>query len=176
MKSFGIFFRFGGKNVFGVGHIVVQAESPREATEKVYNMFSDLSNLNVFSVMPVKNGKTVLIFKSEKALNFLMEHGYIYTIRTKKRAGEVWITDRRGGKKIADGFIVYVGEVNQLLPDNDWWVTQGACALEKLEKFVQHSGFDSIEEWINAVKELHGGELPDRMYLHYVKLIEGKRA
>ena len=167
---YGVFFKFEGEKAFGHSCIVVKARNSHEAVKKVKELLSKLPNVKVSSAIRIYPRKIPLIFKNEDSLNFLMESGHVFTIRTKKRCGYVWITDKRGGKKLADGFIAYVGEVCRLMPDNDWWVVDGAFAIDKLEKFVYHSGFVSVEEWLNAKKELHSGKLPDKMYLHYVVL------
>ena len=55
----------------------------------------------------------VVIFQSEKARRFLLENGVVFTFRSKRRKklGEDWITDRRGGHKIADALVEEEGEV-----------------------------------------------------------------
>ena len=173
MKKYKVFFRFRGSGASGSGYIVVKAESEEDAKVQVKKMFAFLPNLMVFCTYPVRKGrKTVMYFKSKKALNFLLENGHIYTIRWAKiKADVVWITSKRGGKKIADAVVAYIGEVVQVVPDNEWYVADKASAIGKLDEFVNESGFNSVEDWLEEVKKLNGGKLPEKMYLYYVKLV-----
>ena len=99
----------------------------------------------------------VMIFQSKKALEFLLKNGFVYTLRLKrKRTGRDWITDRRGGKKIADVNIEFVSVIR-------------ANNINDLEKYVPYSGFKSLDEWLIEAFKLNGS-LP--LYLYKVKLEE----
>jgi len=97
----------------------------------------------------------VIIFRSERALSYLLSHGEIYTFRVRRRkAGRDWITDKRGGHKIAD---VLIEEV-------------GIFTLEELSRFADHSGFASVKEWTEEIQKLNN-YLPERGWLYKVKVI-----
>ena len=117
--------------------------------------------------------KTVIYFKSKKALDCLLKNGEVYTIRPKKRSeGLAYVKTSKKGRKLAEVEVKYVGEVVLTAPDDEWYVADGAYAKGKLEEFVDKSGFDSVEEWLEEVRKLNGGKLPDRMFLYCVKLLE----
>jgi len=85
----------------------------------------------------------VMIFSSEPARNFLLKEGRVFSFRSRKRkrTGRDWITDRRGGKKIAD---VYIEE-----PFEIWKAKQ-------LETFVHASGFENLDAWLKEIYRLGG--------------------
>ena len=84
----------------------------------------------------------VIIFKSEKARNYLLTHGAVYTMRARRRkmVGNDWMTDKRLGKKLKD---VYVQEIGQ--------VHFGPIP----PKIVEQSGFSSLGEWEEEYCKLH---------------------
>jgi len=111
----------------------------------------------------------VMIFMSEKALNFLLQNGYVYTFRTKKRklrnvydapgmsfpCDTDWVTDRRGGKKICDVHIFYIREV---------------VDFKFRESEIKASGFKTRDEWIEEIKKLNRGKLPKKGYMYLVTI------
>lgn len=98
----------------------------------------------------------VMIFEGEKARNFLLRNGAVYTFRVKRRkkVGKDWITDRRGGRKIAEVLIEEVGEF----------------APTGLTPYVGLSGFNSLEEWTAEIRRLNDGKLPEKGWLYMVVL------
>ena len=113
--------------------------------------------------------KTVIYFKSKKALDYLLKNGEVYTIRPRKRSeGLAYVKTSKKGRKLAEVEVKYVGEVVLTAPDDEWYVADGAYAKGKLEEFVDKSGFNSVEEWLEEVRKLNGGKLPDRMFLYHV--------
>ena len=99
----------------------------------------------------------VIIFQSRKALNFLLENGFVYTFRARQRkTGRDWVTDRRGGWKLANVYIQLIGSMG----------------VESLETFEECSGFNSVKEWIDEIKRLNKGKLPHVGFLYLVELEE----
>ena len=97
----------------------------------------------------------VIIFKSRKALKQLLENGFVYTFRAKQRkTGRDWVTDRYGGRKIADVYVQLVA----------------SGGVESLEGFEEGSGFGSLSEWLEEIKRLNKGRLPKRGFLYLVEL------
>lgn len=98
----------------------------------------------------------VIIFQSEKARSFLLENGFVYTFRVhrRKRTGRDWMTDKRGGRKIADVFIEEIGcfRPTGLLP------------------YVEYSGFDSYREWQEEIVALNRNVYPNRGWLYKITL------
>jgi len=100
----------------------------------------------------------VMIFQNEKARRQLLEKGVVYTFRKKPhKYGRDWATDRRGGKKICDIEVV--------------WRTEASPSM--LHLFVKDSGFKSLREWKEAIREL-GMRESDWGYIHEVKRTERK--
>lgn len=97
-----------------------------------------------------------MIFQSEKARDFLLANGIVYTFRVhrRKHTGKDWMTDKRGGRKIADIFIEEIGELRPT----------------RLVQYVKHSGFHSYAEWITEIVKLNKGVRPNRGWLYKVTL------
>ncbi len=114
----------------------------------------------------------MMLFKSEKALNFLLENGEVYTLRPRRRReGKDWI--KIGRIKLADIEVKLVGEVF-----SGWygyfWVrpVDNKRTILPLGNFVQKSGFRTVREWLEEVKRLNGGKVPDRLFLYHVRLLK----
>lgn len=90
----------------------------------------------------------VIIFQSEKVRNFLLDKGEVVTFRKNKRkkVGKDWMTDKRGGKKLGDVDIDYLGKRD---PTTD---------LDSID--IAYSGFRTLEEWLNTIRSLNKGQLP----------------
>ena len=82
----------------------------------------------------------VIIFQSEKPRRFLLKNGVVFTFRLHRRepVGRDWMTDKRGGRKIADVEVEEVGYFNSL----------------DLDPYVAYSGFSSVEEWNEEIKRI----------------------
>ena len=98
-----------------------------------------------------------MIFKSEKTRRFLLQNGVVFTFRAKrrKRLGRNWITDRRGGKRIA---YILIEE-------------EGVFKPSQLHLYVDYSGFSTLEEWIKEIERLNRGRLPAEGWLYKVTLL-----
>ena len=79
-----------------------------------------------------------MIFSSEKAREFLLKNGLVYTYRMKQRKqiGDDWMTDKRGGHKITD-ILVYPGSF--------------VVSEIQLLGYVNQSGFSSLRDWLNEI-------------------------
>lgn len=99
-----------------------------------------------------------MAFQSSKARAFLLRTGFVYTFRKKKRKKEMgrdWISEKRGGKKIANVFILKIKEIND---------------MDDLERYVPQTGFDSLKEWKDEITNMNGGKLPNSGYLYLVQI------
>jgi len=108
----------------------------------------------------------VIVFSSSKPRKHLLENGQVYTVRTKKRKEKMfkpskdWLTDRRGGRKIADVLVEY-------------WLPVRREELELLlQRYVKKSGFLTVNEWIQEIKRLAKGKLPPVLHLYRVLLVK----
>jgi len=83
----------------------------------------------------------VISFSCEKARQFLLAQGWVYTWRKNRRTmlGKDWANKHRGGKKIADVYIVEVG----------------CFKIKDLGRYVAESGFDGLDEWLENIQKLH---------------------
>ncbi len=102
----------------------------------------------------------MISFKSKKALNYLLKHGLVYTLRPFKRKEGITALLNEKDMKIG---LVEVKFITELNSEN---------LAESLKDFVGESGFKSVEEWINEAKKLLRGNLPERLYLYQVKLLK----
>jgi len=106
----------------------------------------------------------VIIFSNEKARNQLLNEGFVYTFRKNRRkqfekmlkhrqrqgiAVTDWATDKRLGKKIANVIINEYGPHRLEEP--------GPYSLDDLAPYTQWSGFNSLEEWKEAILEFSPG-------------------
>lgn len=73
------------------------------------------------------------------------------------RIGSDWMTDRKGNSKIAS---VDIEPIDLLKTDNPLLI-----------KFVEYSGFTSLEEWLEVIK-IPYRYLPQKGWLYKVKLVE----
>jgi hypothetical protein len=99
-------------------------------------------------------------FNVEKARNFLLEHGLVYTLRPhrRKREGTDMLCFNGFGKKgIVD--VTYVGSFGD----------EGQFDEELLDDVVPYSGFDTLKDWLDAAFTLSGTS--GCHYLYRVKLL-----
>ena len=99
-------------------------------------------------------------FDSERARDYLLRHGYVYTLRTWYSPRQVVALAISGGKPIGLVSISLIGEV--------------PLDSEALAKYVGGSGFSSVNEWINEFRRLNKGRKIKTAYLYRVELIEKK--
>lgn len=111
-----------------------------------------IGDFGIFSIEKGKEGRSmVIIFKNKKARDFLLRKGFVYTLRPKrKRVGRDWLTDKRGGKKIAE---VKIEFIKMITKDN----------IEDLKEYAPYSGFESLDEWLKEAYKLNGS-LPLALY------------
>lgn len=95
-----------------------------------------------------------MIFESEKARKHLLKYGVVFSFRKNRRKhiGKGWITDRRGGRKLAD---IFITEVEEIKPS-------------QLGEYVGSSGFLTYYDWIDEIKRLNRGTLPESGWLYCV--------
>lgn len=98
----------------------------------------------------------VMIFSSEKALKQLLTKGMVVSFRKimpgpERKHGADWITDRRCGSKVCD---VVVFGLDVPVP---------LCEMA-LEPFVEFSGFQDTDEWIEEIKTMNGGSMKSNAY------------
>ena len=100
----------------------------------------------------------VMSFNSERAREYLLQNGEIYTFRKnrRRRIGKDWANENRGGKAFADIFIQEIGEMN---------------IYKDLRPFFKHSGFSTVTEWVQEIKNLNNGHDLSKGWLYKVKLL-----
>jgi len=111
----------------------------------------------------------VIIFQNRQVLEYLLEHGKVYTYRKgferRKRIGRDWATDRRCGKKIADVGIRVVSSISR---EN---ILGALSQGDDDGSFYEQSGLSTVENWIQAIKDLNRGEIPEYGWLYRVTLV-----
>jgi len=117
-----------------------------------------------------------MMFKSEKARNYLLQHGLVYSFRTRQRkiAGEGWVNEGYGKPKLADVFIAEIAHFE----DRDEARYRQQLTLSHLcwflEPYWRKSGFKNVMEWVEEIKTLNKGNLPLEGWLYLVKMLEVK--
>lgn len=85
-----------------------------------------------------------IIFANSTARNQLQDHGTVVTFRASDRTtGDTWWRKSRLGTKEGDVTVKQIAVVN---PSVD----------KELEPYVSLSGFGSVQEWQQTIRELHG--------------------
>ena len=99
----------------------------------------------------------VMIFQLEKARDFLLRNGYVFTFRINrvKKEGNDWMNAKRTGKKIADIHVTLCGR----------HITE-----RELEDYVLDSGFSTLGDWHEEIRRLNNGKLPYYGHIYYVEL------
>jgi len=93
-----------------------------------------------------------MIFRNKKALEQLLKNGVVATMRTYRY--------KEGIKILING--EYIGIVERVVPNN----------TETQKKYVNISGFSSVDEWKKTAEELHG-RTP--LFIVVVRLVKSKK-
>ena len=114
-----------------------------------------------------------IVFQYDKPFQYLLKHGFVYTLRAaKRREGVVELRRSKSGRALGLVSVAFIGLVERI--DNKYVVINPAKPQEwvPLESFVKHSGFDSLQEWLKAYVKLNGYVMfPPRLYkVQLVKL------
>lgn len=131
----------------------------------------------------------VMIFQVEVVRNFLLENGVVFTVRRAEkfgkpiRKGKDWATHKRTGKKIADILIHPLGlyHSHNLLshlcdPHLVYYDHHDkGKPFSKQCTMVDFSGFNSFDEWKEAVRETYGKDLtkPNKYFRIFMVTIPG---
>ena len=114
----------------------------------------------------------VIIFQNRQVREYLLEHGKVYTYRKgferRKRVGRDWATDRRCGKKIADVDIMVVS--SRISREN---ILEALSQGDDDGPFYGQSGLSTVETWVQTIKDLNRGEVPEYGWLYRVTVPEG---
>jgi len=104
----------------------------------------------------------VVIFMAKEAREQLLKHGVVVTCRGARRShvGNDWATDKRGGSKLCDVYIEYLGVIKKAEDLRQWW---------------RQSGFASANEWITKVKQMYGKQSSDKKDLNQLHLYRVSR-
>lgn len=94
-----------------------------------------------------------IIFGDETARSQLVDEGEVVTFRTSERTtGETWWRESRTGVKQGD---VTVEQLHQFV---------AVSADGALSRYADLSGFESVEAWIGAIRDLNGDVEMGRLY------------
>lgn len=105
----------------------------------------------------------IIYFKSDKARNFLLKNGFVYTLRAHTRkTGVAWLHD---GKRLT-GVKVKVRFVKKI-----FWLYREDL-VDSLRDFVDKSGFKNLAEWLTEMYRLVG-YMPRTIYVYLVTVVKG---
>ena len=105
-------------------------------------------------------------FNSLRARDFLLRNGYVYTLRYWQREDSFETTAVGGGEPIGRVRVTYVTEVP---------LTNMDRTREVLGRYVNESGFGSVEEWVGEFRRLNRGRRVRTAHLYRVVLIKAMR-
>jgi hypothetical protein len=91
-----------------------------------------------------------IVFSNETARRQLVEEGTVTTFRASDRTtGETWWRKSRTGEKEGDVRVMKVADVYSPIQADD------------LAVWAAWSGFDTVDDWIDAIIEFHGSPVGD---------------
>jgi len=93
-------------------------------------------------------------FKIKQPQEFLRKHGFVYTVRCKRKYKGL-CRIQFNGEEVAIGIVEEIGNLQQI----------------DLEEYAKYSGFNSADEWWDVIKKIYG-RVKKRLYLYRVKVIE----
>jgi len=99
----------------------------------------------------------MIFFNVKQAREYLLEHGFVFTLRGNMGRTGIDIAVQgsyKKHKKLGKVIIDYIGEISYVHQLNPWYT---------------HSGFSSPKEWFEEANRLHKGKLP--LYLFRVDMI-----
>lgn len=103
-----------------------------------------------------------ITFKNEKALNYLLNHGFVYTLRRiNRKTGVVTLKDGNY-RDLGLVMVEYIGLVRKVNEKHVVFRLDGK--VEPLENYVSGSGFSTVDEWLKAFESLTGKTEPKRLY------------
>jgi len=103
-----------------------------------------------------------ITFKNRKALNYLLKHGFVYTLRRiNRKTGVVTLKDGNY-RDLGLVMVEYIGLVRKV--NGKYIVFRLDGETELLENYVAGSGFNSVDEWLKAFESLTGKTEPKRLY------------
>ena len=112
-----------------------------------------------------------------QALEYLLEHGIVYVLKTtKRREGIAKLKTSKNGETIGIVYILLEGLVERM--DGEYVVFHPSNPKKymPLEKFVKHSGFSTLEEWLKAYAKGNGYVMaPPRLYKVQLVKIEKRK-
>jgi len=97
---------------------------------------------------------TWIWFLEDKVWNFFRRHGEVYTVRKADRQEGIAYTRRPSGKPI---------RVNVSL-------IQALVSTKELARYVEWSGFSSLDEWVEAIDRQHANLPIESLALFHVKV------
>lgn len=87
-----------------------------------------------------------IIFSDETAREQLLEEGEVVTFRTSERTtGETWWRTSRTGEKCGDVTVELLANYISVTPHSS-----------RLIEYRYLSGFDTVDEWVDAIQDLNG--------------------
>jgi len=103
----------------------------------------------------------IINFNLVNVFNTLKEKGKVYTIRKKRTVHRGYVTVMFRRRKVGEAIIDEVGKVN---------VDEGTVNGQSLEKYLPFSGFESVKDWVDVARMLHGR--CEDLYLYEVIWVE----
>jgi len=110
-----------------------------------------------------------IVFENEKAFRFLIEHGFVYTLRAYNRStGVVKLKRSKYGEVIGVVKVELIGNVYKL--NGKYVVKLKEGGIKDLEDFAPYSGFKCTKQWLKVFRQHN--KRPGTINLYRVTLIE----
>lgn len=101
-----------------------------------------------------------IIFADETARRQLLDCGRVVTFRSSRRTtGSTWFRYSRTGPKQGDVLVEEIGPVR--------------VERDELESYANLSGFESVDDWIDAIHDLNGDV--ETGFVYHVGLVDVER-
>lgn len=115
-----------------------------------------------------------MIFSDDRAYRQLRDEGIVYTARAQEKPDcGVWIRRSRTGEK--DDEVPHARrELIESMPPKKFKTFTEMRGTDRSGRYTcgakcyERAGFDSPEEWLDAIREQNGGELPSEIYVYRV--------
>lgn len=107
----------------------------------------------------------MMFFNHSKVRAYLVEHGEVFTIRLKKRreGNDLFVY----GALFKDPIKIGKGEVRLVKSIS---FSREESSEKELTEFVNKSGFDSPQEWIEGFVAVNKGRIPKEAFVYHARL------
>jgi len=109
--------------------------------------------------------RRVMIFSCDRAFRRLRKSGKVLTARSERKVdAPVWIARERGGTKEFDAIRSLVAALDR----SEFHEFAESARWAETERY-RLAGFSSASEWVQKLRELQDGQVPEKVYVYEVR-------